>query len=335
MIKKPQVIPPMLNMSAMDRQEGWETTMQIMQIIPDNQTAKKLFTKCYEYTNSTGDDYHAKFMVKLPIAESVLDAEAVESDTDYESASAMDFEEQPYEGYYNISIAEESQRKMVRVGWNIGKGLTISGDKHRRVDILLAKPGDLLSKTLPGIICKLYLHDQLGILVVERPEKSKGDVKIKVDDSWESFTPGEERPLFRKSSWLRAGHCDYEFRYAVQPSEREQFLAQRDKIPKANNIAKEPSQSETKIQAMLPRLPPLRYIPGDPIWSNGRYVRLGTIARGAFGYVREGFRINSCQRIAIKELRLGKNHDCDLLTNELDVMDKLQVSSPSTLSDIS
>ena len=305
MTKKSQVIPPMLDMSVMDRQQGWETTMQIMQIIPDNQTAKKLFTKCYEYTNSTGDDYHAKFMVKLPIAESVLDAEAVESDTDYESASATDFEEQPYEGYYNIAIAEESRRKMVQVGWRIGKGRLASGDKHRMVDILLAKPGDLLSKTLPSIICRLYLHDQLGILVVERPEKS---------------------------SWLRAGHCDYEFRYAVQPSEREQFLAQRDPILKVER--KFLDQGETESKGTLPRLPPLDYVPGDPMWSNGRYVRLGTIARGAFGYVREGFRINSCQRIAIKELRLGKNHDCDLLNNELDVMNRLQVSSASTLSDI-
>ena len=322
----------MLDMSVMDRQQGWETTMQIMQIIPDNQTAKKLFTKCYEYTNSTGDDYHAKFMVKLPIAESVLDAEAVESDTDYESASATDFEEQPYEGYYNIAIAEESRRKMVQVGWRIGKGRLASGDTHRMVDILLAKPGDLLSKTLPSIICRLYLHDQLGILVVERPEKSKGDVKIKLDDSWEIFAAGEKKPLYKKSSWLRAGHCDYEFRYAVQPSEREQFLAQRDPILKVER--KFLDQGETESKGTLPRLPPLDYVPGDPMWSNGRYVRLGTIARGAFGYVREGFRINSCQRIAIKELRLGKNHDCDLLNNELDVMNKLQVSSASTLSDI-
>ena len=58
--------------------------------------------------SSTGDDYHANFMVKLPIAESVLDAEPVENETDCESISGTDLEEQLFEEYYNICVLEKS-----------------------------------------------------------------------------------------------------------------------------------------------------------------------------------------------------------------------------------
>ncbi|CAF9918132.1 MAG: hypothetical protein GOMPHAMPRED_001431 [Gomphillus americanus] len=315
-----QAIPPISDLIAV------EATMQILHIIPSNQTAKRLFTKCYEHVKSSGDDYHANFMVKLPIAESVLDAEPVESETDYESISGTDLEEQLFEGYYNICVSEESTPQMLRVGWKVGKGHSSSDNKHRMVDILLAKPGDVRSKTLSSVVCRLYL-DQLGILVAHRPKNSKGDIEIKLDDSWEVFAAGEGRPLYKKSSWLRAGHCDYEFRYAIEPSQRKEFLSKRDLIlSRGPGSANQHVKSRAGVQITLPHLPPLNYVAGDPVWSNGKYVRLGTIASGTFGYIREGFSINPCRRIAIKELRLGREHDCDILLNELNIMRELQGS---------
>ena len=300
-------------MPAMDSQENSNT---MMQIIPDNSNAKKLFMRCYEHVNHYKDDFHAKFMVKLPIADDTND-EPVESDTDYESTVEGDSEEQ-YEGFYNISAAEELGPKSVQLGWRIGKGHHGRDSEHRMVDILLAKPADQHSKTLPSIVCRLILDEQLGILVVWRPDRSRGDIMIKLDDSWEVFAHGEKRPLYKKSSWLRAGNCDYEFRYTVQPSQREQFLAQRVQILGVMD------------KDIPPSLPTLTYVPGDPTWSNGKYVRLGTIGSGTFGYVREGFSTNSSQRIAIKELRLQKESESNSLLNELDIMRRLQVSNPST-----
>ena len=109
----------MSNLVAVD---DWETTMQIMQIIPDNQIAKKLFTKCYEHLETTKDEYHMKFMVKLPIAEDPLDDEPVESDTEFDSAATVDLAEGLYEGYYDISLAKGLQPNAVEIGWKIGKG---------------------------------------------------------------------------------------------------------------------------------------------------------------------------------------------------------------------
>ena len=320
----------------MASEERWETTMQVMQIIPDNQIAKTLFRKCYKHVK---DSYHGKFMVKLPMAEGdILDDEPIESDTEYDSPPRANLDEQLYDGYYNISLAAELKPEMnIQLGWRIGKGHSRGTDEHRMVDIILAKPGDPLSKTLPSLVCRLYLDKQLGILMAHRPDRSKGDIEIKIDNnSWENFGLGEDKPLYRTSSWLRAGRCDYELRYTVNPSQREQLLAQRDQILGVkDDFNIQTPQNATEVEITLPRLPVLTYVPGDAMWTNSRYVRLGTIGSGGFGYIREGFNINTCRRIAIKELRLQKNYDCELLLNELDIMRKLQVSKSSTFSAIS
>ncbi len=92
-------------------------------VLPVNQLAKRLFSRCYMYAQDA-DPFHLNFMVPLPHGQPVANDEPFESSTDYDShySDDVDIDETLQWGSFILSFEESRWPEFPHLGWRFGHG---------------------------------------------------------------------------------------------------------------------------------------------------------------------------------------------------------------------
>ena len=271
-------------------------------LVPRNHVAQLLFSETYVYAEKN-DTFHFRFMNRterepLPVSE-----EPVESSTDYDSYHESDGgSTQPRGignlGHFVFSFNLERSPELPRIGWRVGRGKSKS-PSNRDVDMLLAKPGDNLSKTLASMHM-LFQFNPLSRLFMLKGGSPKVPVEYSIGGIWRKLERGEQQLMYQSSTLLRAGLCEYELEYTIEEKHKEAYLKWR------NIFVDEIAPSTASL------LRPFCKMPGDSCVPRGRYLEFETHGFGAFGWINQGADTKTGNPIAIKELRIsspGSRHE--------------------------
>lgn len=282
---------------------------EFAKLIPRNRVAQLLFSKSYVYVEKN-DTFHLKFMDCSDDKAKLLSFdEPVESSTDYDSHGETDTEGSDLRnthhlGHFVFSFNEEREPEHPQVGWRVGRGSS-KNSSNRGVDLLLAKPGDALSKSLANIHMLFRFNQKSGFLML-KAGSPKMPVEYKRSGVWKTLEYENEQIMYQSSTTLRAGTCEYELEYTIAEKNREAYLNAR------NTFLKLTYKSNFK-------LPLFRIVPGDNCVSRGRYLEFQTTGSGAFGWITQAVDTKTGDPIAIKEVRITS------LTDGLDVMDEVRM----------
>lgn len=264
-------------------------------LVPRNRVAQLLFSDTVVYVQQN-ETFHLRFIERNVNESPHASSEPVEDSTEYDTYPETDVEHSrarsiEQAGHFVLSFNEDRTAELPRLGWRVGKG---SGKlpANRGVDLLLAKPGDVSSKSLASIHMVLLFNLRSGFLMLRAGSK-KAPVEFKVGATWERLEYREEHLMHQPATMLRAGACEYELEYTVEEKHRKAYFEQRDSF----------------LEGLLPNNEPIqlafRKMPGDSCVLRGRYLEFETQGSGAFGWITQGVDIKTGNPIAIKELRIN------------------------------
>ena len=131
----------------------------------------------------------------------------------------------------------------------------------------------------------------------------KVPVMYRSGDGWVKLGYDEEHLIYKSSTMIRAGKCEYELEQTVEYKDRELYFETRDRFLEAHI----PMRKEYEVL-------PLQRIPGDDYIRRGRYLELETQASGAFGWITRGVDTMTGGLVAIKELRITKRKQPEVVT---------------------
>jgi len=166
---------------------------EFARLVPRNLVAQKLFSKTFVYVEKH-DTFHLQFIDRTgePFLAS---SEPIEESTEYDPYLGTDdgdsqFKGIQHSGHFVLSFDGTRAPQMPHLGWRVGKG-TSKSPAHRGVDLLLAKPGDILSKSLASVHLFFRFHLRSGFLMV-RGGSTKTLVEFRNGDLWERLGYKEE-----------------------------------------------------------------------------------------------------------------------------------------------
>ena len=250
---------------------------------PSNQLAKHLFSRCYLYVKEE-DPFHLQFMITLPNQPPASTEDPVESSTDYDSCDPSGYEEHLKDGCFVLSLEKDRTPEFPLLGWRCGRGSRKL--PYRGVDFLLAKPGDINSKSLASVHFMLKISPQLGLLMLQCGPNKDVALEVNMNGSWRLLGPEEERLMYQLFTALRIGRCEFELQYTIDPCNRDDFIARRNRFLK---------NATSSLNA---------YLPGDNVIVRGRFLQFMTVGHGSFGWVTQGADTWSGNLIAIKECHI-------------------------------
>ena len=285
-------------------------------LVPRNHVAQVLFSRTIAYVDKN-DMFHLRFMERTPREPSSPSTEPVEESTEYDTYSETDRDDPllrtlENSGFYVLSLDKNRGSELPHLGWRVGRG-TSKLPMNRGVDLLLAKPGDNLGKSLVSTHLLLRFNLRSGFLVLSA-ESQKAPVEVKVDNKWEKLFYKEERLMYQSATIIRAGVCEYELEYTVKDDQREQYFKQRDGVFEA---------FETKTGLSFQTF---RKLPKDCSVLKGKYLEFGTRGHGAFGWITQGVDIRTGDPVAIKELRINNPRTLVETLNEVRMGKRFLVS---------
>ena len=287
---------------------------EFARLLPVNQRARCLFSRCLVYSEER-DPYHMSFIIPSPNSPSAAALEEpVESSTEYDTHHSNGEDGELLRlGYYVLSFDDSRQPKFPRVGWKCGRGASKLPD--RGVDILLARPGDIRSKSLASVHFKIRVSPDAGLLMLRCSEAKEPQLETNIGGRWELLEPGHERLIYQRSTTVRAGSCDFEIQYVIRNGGREAFLADRDLYIK--NQLDPPTNAYKHVT----------FIPGDNAPINGQYLQLATRGRGTFGWLSQSIDTRSGRLLAIKEVRIVSASSWREVEAEVEMTRRMQVRS--------
>lgn len=252
-------------------------------------------------------------MVPLPHGQPVANDEPFESSTDYDShySDDIDIDETLQWGSFILSFEESHWPEFPHLGWRFGRGS--AKFPNRGVDILLAKPRDIASKSLASYHFRLRISEHSGLLMLSSGATKRPPLETNIGGNWESLEPEQETLVYQSSTMLRVGRCQFELQYTIGETYREAFLAQRNTF-----ISRKLNPSSNIYEYST-------YVPGENITVRGRYLQLATRGHGTFGWISQGFDTRTGQLIAIKELRIEKKKDWRVIKDEIEMGRRFQV----------
>lgn len=262
-------------------------------LVPRNYAAQVLFSHTVIYLGKN-ETFHLRFIEVIePFRAS---SEPVEDSTEYDTDPNTDAEDSRFKsivqaGHFVLSFHQDRTAEFPHLGWRVGKGSGKSPG-NRGVDLLLAKPGDHLSKPLAGIHMVLLFNLRSGFLMLRGGSK-KVPVEFKAGGTWEKLEYREDRLMHQPATTLRVGTCEYDLEYIVEEKHRTSYFAQRDAFLESISPNKE----------LLPQ--PFQKMPGDSYVLRGRYLEFETQGSGTFGWITQGLDTKTGDLIAIKELRIS------------------------------
>ena len=263
-------------------------------LTPRNSVAQRLFSKAYAYVEQNSA-FHLSFMICTPGEQLSRFDEPVESSTEYDTHLDTDAENDDAQrlqniGYFILSLHRGRVPEKPHFGWRAGRGS--SKLPNRNVDLLLAKPGDYLGRSLASIHMIFRIHRKSGFLMLENGSE-KVPVEHNIGGNWETLANTERHVLFSKSVIIRAGQCEFELEHTLDVEQRDAYLHMRDEY-----IRELLDTSSTKLN------PPLQILPGDRCVQRGRYIEFETRGHGKFGWINQGVDTKTGDMVAIKELRI-------------------------------
>ena len=278
-------------------------------LVPRNSLAQVLFSKTWLFVEKN-DTFHLQFMTRTGDEPSRASSEPVEESTEYETYPDTDGEDSQLKGMQNsghfiFSFNEKRAPEMPHLGWRIGRG-TSKSISNRNVDLLLAKPRGILSKSLASIHMLIRFNLRSGFLIL-KGGSPKAPVEIKIGTTWKVLEHGREHLLHQPFAIVRAGDCEYELEYTVEEKHRGAYFKQRDAFLKLLS----PIKGEPQLE--------IQKIPGDSYVLRGRYLEFGTRGSGTFGWITQGVDTGTGDPVAIKELRISSRR------SRLDVMAEVNV----------
>ena len=291
-------------------------TGDFAKLTPRNLIAQRLFSKVYAYVEQD-DAFHLAFMKCTPSEQlSALD-EPVKSSTEYDShidADTEDHEAQRPEktGYFVLSLQKRRAPEKPHLGWRAGRGS--SKFANRNVDLLLAKPGDHMGKFLASVHMIFQFHLKSGFLMLLNGSE-KAFVEHNIGGSWNKLAYLERQLVFSKSALVRAGQCEFELEYTLNPEQRGDYLAMRD------SYFQDALENSNKTL-----YPPLQILAGDSCVQRGRYIEFETRGYGTFGWINQGVDTKTGNLIAIKEVRIKTRLERKEVGKEVDIGKRFHVS---------
>lgn len=279
-------------------------TGDFARVLPVNQLAKRLFSRCYLYARDK-DPFHLNFMVPLPEGQPVASDEPFESSTDYDSHYSDDIDESLQWGSFILSFEESRWPEFPHLGWRFGRGSAKL--PNRGVDMLLAKPRDIASKSLASNHFRLRISEHSGLLMLSPGATKRPSLETNIGGTWGSLGPEQEILVYQSSTMLKVGQCQLELQYTIGETNREAFLALRNTF------------IDTKLGPSSNIYEYSTYVPGENITIRGRYLQLATRGHGTFGWISQGFDTHTGQLIAIKELRIEKKKDWGVIKAEIEM----------------
>lgn len=265
-------------------------------LVPYNHLAQMLFSETVAYVDKN-DTFHLQFINRTVTEPFRKSSEPVEESTEYDTydtdTETSRFKNIQHSGHFVLSFTAERAPEMPHLGWRVGKG-TGKMSVNRGVDLLLAKPGDILSKSLASIHLLLLFNPKSGFLML-KGASTKAIVEFKTGGMWEKLEYGEQRLMHQHATMLRAGACEYELGYIIEEKQRRSYFKERDAFLE-------------RIHPNKNYVPPsFQKLPGDSCVQKGNYIEFGTQGSGGFGWITQGVDIKAGNPVAIKELRVN-NH---------------------------
>ena len=256
-------------------------------LVPSNRLAQELFSSCYLYVKNNSD-FHFRFMHNSGEPVSVFD-EPVESSTEYDNLSDAEIIRYRESGHFVLSFNLERLPEIAHLGWRTGRGS--AKFDNRNVDLLCAKPGDNLGRSLASTHMVFQFHPLSGFLMLVGGS-SKVPVKYKVNGVWERLDFRQQWVLYRHSTSIRAGNCEYELEYTIENKFRDAYIENRRGF-----LASISPDSGRKVL--------LNELPGDHWIPRGAYVELSRQGSGTFGWITQGVNVKTGDPVAIKEVRVN------------------------------
>ena len=287
-------------------------------LVPRNHIAQLLFSETYVYAEKS-DTFHFQFMNRTGRGSLPVSEEPVESSTDYDSYHESDIDSSGPTGIQNLghfvfSFNAERSPELPHIGWRVGRGQSKS-PSNRNVDILLARPGDYLSKTLASMHM-VFRFNLLSGLFMLKGGSPKVPVEYSTGGTWGKLEFKEQQLMYQSSTPLRVGLCEYELEYTMEEKHREAYFKRRDIF----------LQKIALSTATL--LWPFHKMPGDRCVRRGRYLEFETHGFGAFGWINQGADTQTGDPIAIKELRISSPSSRQEVTAEVKLGRRFLVSRP-------
>ena len=286
-------------------------TGDFAKLTPRNLIAQRLFSKVYAYVEQD-DSFHLSFMKCTPSEQlSTLDG-PVESSTEYDTHIDTDMEDQRPQSTGCFVLSTRRPPEKPHLGWRAGRGS--SKFANRNVDLLLAKPGDNMGKSLASVHMILQFHLKSGFLMLLNGSE-KAIVEHNIGGGWKKLAYLERQLIFPKSAMVRAGQCEFELEYTLDPEQRDVYLAMRD-----DYFDDFLGSSNTTLY------PPLQALPGDSCVQRGRYIEFETRGFGTFGWINQGVDTKTGDLIAIKEVRIKNRLERKEVGKEVDIGRRFHVS---------
>lgn len=293
-------------------------TGNFARLVPRNRVAQILFSRTVVYVDKN-DIFHLRFIDRGVTEQLQVSSEPVEESTDYDTSPDTESEHSllhsaQHAGHFVLSFQKDRSPEMPHLGWRVGKG-TSKSPVNRDVDLLLARPGDIMSRSLASIHMLFIFNPRSGFLML-RAGSTKAPVEFKMGGTWEKLEYNEQRLLHLPATMLRAGLCEYELEYTISEKHRESYFEQRD----------------TFLRTVFPRkggLPKsFQKLPGDSYVQRGKYIEFETQGSGSFGWITQGADIKTGDPAAIKELRITTRWQRAEAVAEVKIGRRLQVSEP-------
>lgn len=294
-------------------------TGDFARLVPRNHVAQMLFSKTFVHVEKNGK-FHLQFIHHTACEPFLATSEPVEESTEYETHPDTEtedfrFKRMQHSGHFVLSFDKNREPQMPHLGWRVGKG-TSKSPANRGVDLLLAKPGDILGKSLASVHMLFRFNMKSGFLMLWGGSP-KAPVEFKMGGIWIKLEYNKEQLMYQPATILRAGACEYELEYTIAEKHREAYFKQRD------HFLEKTLSSKDYLQVAF------KQMPGDSFVLRGKYLEFETKGSGASGWINQGVDTKTGDPIAIKELRINS------YSRRVGVMDEVKMGRRFLVSQIS
>ncbi|KAL8641275.1 MAG: hypothetical protein Q9228_001894 [Teloschistes exilis] len=246
---------------------------------------------------------------------SFLQVKRMQKDVEISSDSEQSSKPPPQQigfwtGYYSLALNDAS-RKLGLAPWRVGKGTTKYKEEDRGVDLLLIGPGNQKHK-VTDVHAMIRFHPVSGVLMLVGMHDSKHNNKksIRYEDPTGNgeieLGHNMQHVLFLRRNAFWIGDLYYVFEFEdLDENQYRIYREYRDGLYRAAQL-----QAPHPALSAIPRASDKKF---------GPFIRMGSMGKGAFGWVYAGVDARTGDPLAIKEHSAKSLAESDSVVEEIDV----------------